>query len=82
MVPINICKTLYHGLSIGLTNSSDSKSPFFGAKFDPNGHKNCENKYLPKNHNDHTKKIHQTYYFCDDSIKDKKNSRKTNILIC
>ena len=33
---------LEHGLSIGVTNSSDSKSPFFGAEFDPNGHKNCE----------------------------------------
>ena len=33
---------LKHGLSIGLTNSLDSKSPFCGAEFDPNGHKNCE----------------------------------------
>ena len=37
---------LQHGLSIGVTNRSDSKSPFFRAEFYPNGHKNCENKYL------------------------------------
>ena len=33
---------LKHGLSIGVTNSSDLKTLFFGAEFDPNGHKNCE----------------------------------------
>ena len=49
-----------HGLSIGVTSSSDSKSPFFGAEFNPNGHKNFE-IFFEKNHNDLTKKIQQTY---------------------
>ena len=66
---------LKHGLSIGVTNSSDSKSPFFGAEFDPNGHKIFEKNIL-KSHNDLTKKIHQTYYFCDDSMIDKKMAEK------
>ena len=39
---LKILFSLEHGLSIGVTNSSDSKSPFFGAEFDPNGHKNCD----------------------------------------
>ena len=69
-------RRIKHGLSKGITNSSDSKSPFFGAEFDPNGNKNCEQKYLKKNHNDLTKKIHQTYYFCDDSMNDEKMAEK------
>ena len=38
----NIYIYIQHGLSIEVTNRSDSKSLFFGAEFDPNGHKNCE----------------------------------------
>ena len=67
--------TIKHGLSIGVTNSSDLKSPFFRAEFDPNGHKHCEKNTL-KNHNDLTKKIHQTYKFCDDSMNDEKMAAK------
>ena len=50
------CKVLKHGLiSIGVTRSSDSKSSFFRAKFDPNGHTSCE-KTFKNNHNDLLKK--------------------------
>ena len=52
--------TIEHGSSIGVTNSSDSKSPFFGAKFDPNSDKGIK-KLLKENHIDLPKKIHQAY---------------------
>ena len=33
-------------------------------------------KIFEKNHNDLTKKIHQTYQFCDDSMNDEKMAAK------
>ena len=50
--------------------------PFFGAEFDPNGHKNHEKYLLFFYQNNLTKKIHQTYYFGDDCMSGDKIIKK------